>query len=110
MGELVDEALLAGVVVTALGLRRSVRTPEDTLLDFLGQRTGLLVLDNCEQIIDSAAKLCETLLKGCARLQILVTSREPLGIGGEVVLRVDPLSLPEAGREPSLQDFGRHAG
>ncbi|MCU1645780.1 MAG: protein kinase/transcriptional regulator, LuxR family protein [Nocardia sp.] len=109
LGELVDEALVSGVVVAALGLREAVQSPEDTLLDFLGSRRGLLILDNCEQVIDGAAKLCETLLKGCARLQILVTSREPLGIDGEAVLRVPPLTIPESGREPSRQAAARYA-
>lgn len=109
LGELIDEALLSGVVVAALGVRESGQSPEDTLLEFLGARRGLLILDNCEQVIDGAAKLCETLLKGCARLQILVTSREALGIGGEAVLRVPPLTIPESRSAPVPQASERYA-
>ena len=63
----------------------------------------LLVLDNCEHVVDAVAELAETLLRACPGLRILATSREPLGIGGEAVLRVPPLSVPDPDREPSLR-------
>ena len=52
------------------------------------------MLDNCEQVVDAAAKLAETLLRACPGLQVLATSREALGIGGESVLRLSPLAFP----------------
>ena len=54
----------------------------------------LLVLDNCEHLIDAVAKLAEALLRACPELRILATSREPLAIGGETVFRVPPMSFP----------------
>ena len=74
----------------------------EVLIDFLGPRKLLLVLDNCEHVVDAAAKLAETLLLACPDLRIMATSREALGIGGEAVLRLSPLAVPEADPEPTL--------
>ncbi|HZB97818.1 MAG TPA: LuxR C-terminal-related transcriptional regulator, partial [Candidatus Sulfotelmatobacter sp.] len=63
----------------------------------------LLVLDNCEHLIDYCASLAERLLKGCADLRILATSREPLGIPGEVTFSVPPLRTPSVD-QPALTD------
>nr|WP_271212535.1 protein kinase [Rhodococcus wratislaviensis]GLK39084.1 hypothetical protein GCM10017611_59540 [Rhodococcus wratislaviensis] len=96
LGELRDELLLAGVVANALGLRdQSARPIREVLVEFLAGREQLLILDNCEQLVSAAAKLTETLLRTCPRLRILATSREPLGIGGEAVLLVPPLGVPD---------------
>ncbi|KXX60088.1 protein kinase domain-containing protein [Rhodococcus sp. LB1] len=96
LGELRDELLLAGVVANALGLRdQSARPIREVLVEFLAAREQLLILDNCEQLVSAAAKLTETLLRTCPRLRILATSREPLGIGGEAVLLVPPLGVPD---------------
>ena len=98
LGELRDELLLAGVVANALGLRdQSARPLREVLVEFLAPREQLLILDNCEQLVAAAAKLTETLLHRCPRLRILATSREPLGIGGEAVLLVPPLGVPDPG-------------
>jgi len=87
--------LLADVVAASLGLRDDrARSPQALLADFLAPRTALLVLDNCEQIVQPVAELVEELLKACPELHILATSREVLGIGVETVLAVPPLSAP----------------
>jgi len=97
LGEVSDGALVVDVVAAQLGLRDdSARPLLDVLVDYLCSRKLLLVLDNCEQIVDAAAKLAETLLRSCTDLRILATSREALGIGGEAVLRVTPLPLLDA--------------
>ncbi|MFD9664273.1 protein kinase [Rhodococcus sp. NPDC059968] len=103
LGELTDESLLMNVVADVLGLRKSARLPDEILLEFLGAREVLLVLDNCEQVVDAVAALSEMLLQACPGLRILATSREAFGIGGEAVLRVPPLTVPDPDREPSLQ-------
>ncbi|GAA4479334.1 hypothetical protein GCM10023094_24310 [Rhodococcus olei] len=101
LGELRDESLLVGVVAGALGLRdRSARPTLEVLVDFLAPRTLLLVLDNCEQVVGAVAKLTETLLRFCPRLRILATSREPVGIGGENVLPIPPLPVPDSDHLP----------
>jgi predicted ATPase len=103
LGDLRDEALLVDVVTATLGIRDdSVRPVHDVLVDFLSSRNMLLVLDNCEQVVDAAAKLTEALLRSCADLRILATSREALGIGGESVVRLSPLAFPHGDLEPTL--------
>ena len=71
------------------------RLVSDTLIDGLGDRNLLIVLDNCEQVIDSCAKLVDVLLRSCPKVRVLATSRSPLGIGGEHLYRVPPLTLPD---------------
>ena len=107
LGELGDGALLADVVAAALGLRPQSTLPVgEVLVEFLAQREMLLVLDNCEQVVEATARLAETLLSACPGLRILATSREALTIRGEAVLRVPPLTVPDPGHKPSLRDIG----
>ncbi|WP_435856758.1 AfsR/SARP family transcriptional regulator [Streptomyces longwoodensis] len=90
-----------GAVVSALGLRETVlltselAAPQDDpvalLVEYCAPRSELLILDNCEHVIDAAAALAETLLTRCPGLTILATSREPLGVPGESVRPVEPL-------------------
>jgi len=97
-----------GAVVNALGLRETVlmthdlAAPQDDplalLVEHCATRSRLLILDNCEHVIDAAADLAETLLTRCPGLRILATSREPLGVPGESVRPVDPLSPDQARR------------
>ncbi|HKP42183.1 protein kinase domain-containing protein [Mycobacterium sp.] len=103
LGELRDASLLIEVVAAGLGLRdESARSLREVLVDFLSSHELLLVLDNCEQVVDGAAKLAETLLWECPQLRILATSRERLGINGESVLQLSPLIVPDADRDPTL--------
>ncbi len=69
--------------------------PVERLGAFLQARHLLLVLDNCEHVIEECARITAFLLPRCPRLELLATSREPLSIGGEAVLRVPPLRLPD---------------
>jgi non-specific serine/threonine protein kinase len=102
LGELREASLLLHVVAAGLGLRDEAGRPlSDVLGEFLCARRLLLVLDNCEQVVDEAAKLAETLLRACPELRILATSREGLGIGGESVLPMSPLTIPDD-LEPTL--------
>ena len=103
---LADPDGLAAWVVDALDLgsgRAGVggegdrATPLDKLVEFLRPRTALIVLDNCEHLIEPAAELAENLLRSCPRLKILTTSREGLGIRGEYLIQVPSLRLPPAG-------------
>jgi predicted ATPase/class 3 adenylate cyclase len=66
----------------------------ESLTESLREQDTLVLLDNCEHVIDAAAKLCGLLVRDCPRLRILATSREPLGLDGEHVYRVPSLSLP----------------
>ncbi|MEV4394968.1 BTAD domain-containing putative transcriptional regulator [Nonomuraea sp. NPDC049607] len=74
--------------------------PLDHLAEILADDDLVLVLDNCEHVVEAVATLCEPLLGRCPRLRVLVTSREPLRIGGETLHQVLPLDLPEPGATP----------
>jgi predicted ATPase/class 3 adenylate cyclase/Tfp pilus assembly protein PilF len=73
------------------------RAALDTLTDALGPQDMLIVLDNCEHLIGACAKAAETILRRCPKVHLIATSREPLGIGGEMIYRVPSLSLPGPG-------------
>ena len=89
---------VAGAVADALGLDPAPGTATlDHVAEHLAARRGLLILDNCEHVLDAAADVAERLLEGCAELRLLATSRAPLGVDGEEVLRLGGLELP-AGR------------
>ena len=86
-------------VADALGVRRDgIRSAGDALLEALRDWDALLVLDNCEHLVEACARLAEALLVGCPRLRIMATSREALGSGGERTWLVPPLALPQAGK------------
>src|SRR5438132_6215133 len=71
----------------------------------LGKGRGLLILDNCEKVLDHLAPLCERLLRSCAGLAILLTSRERLRVAGELVWPVPPLELPDPSRVYTLSQL-----
>jgi predicted ATPase/DNA-binding CsgD family transcriptional regulator len=92
-----DAELVTKAVMTSLGLRdESSRWPVSRLIEHVATKRVLLVLDNCEHLLDACAVLAEALLRDAPGLRILATSRQPLGVPGEIVLQVDPLSLPDA--------------
>jgi non-specific serine/threonine protein kinase len=98
-----DPSLVPNMVASALGLPESPGTPiEKTLGNFLRSKELLLVLDNTEHLIAACASLARALLNECPGLVILATSREPLGIPGEVLWRVPSLATPEPGTEGYL--------
>ncbi|MGB3634473.1 MAG: BTAD domain-containing putative transcriptional regulator, partial [Rubrobacteraceae bacterium] len=93
-------ALVPRTAASVFGLREQPhRSPEEILVTSLQQKDLLLVMDNCEHLVGAAAGLAETLLDGCPHLKILATSRELLGIEGEVIWSPPPLSLPNSHRE-----------
>jgi predicted ATPase/DNA-binding SARP family transcriptional activator/DNA-binding CsgD family transcriptional regulator len=88
--------LVPQVVAGALGVREQPdRSLVDTLVDHLREKDLLLMLDNCEHLIEACVRIADTLLLSCPRLRILATSREALGIPGEMRWRIPPLSLPD---------------
>ncbi|TDU77009.1 putative ATPase [Streptomyces sp. KS 21] len=91
------EADVPQAVLSALGLREQASAPGeplDRLVTALRTRTALLVLDNCEHLIEAAAALADRLLGACPGVRILATSREPLGLTGEALWPVEALALP----------------
>jgi predicted ATPase/DNA-binding SARP family transcriptional activator len=104
-----DPELLVQTVATAVGVReppttvvsavagvQTGRSLVDLVVDHLRVRSLLVVLDNCEHLLDAVAVLAEALLRACPQLRILATSREPLGVSGEVTWRVRSLTVPAA--------------
>ncbi|QSE90710.1 protein kinase [Rhodococcus pseudokoreensis] len=101
-GEVLDESVLIDVIARALGLRTGHTDPMDEIVQFLIDRKLLIVLDNCEHVIAPVARFAETILRTCPEVSILTTTREPLNIAGESVLRVPSLSTPAVDHEPAL--------
>jgi predicted ATPase/class 3 adenylate cyclase/DNA-binding CsgD family transcriptional regulator len=96
LAPITDPALVAVAAARALGLRDEPgRSSLDTVARFIGDRRVLVVLDNCEHVLDAVAELATALLSHCARLSLLTTSREPIGLAGEMIYRVPSLSLAD---------------
>ncbi len=95
LASLSDPGLVAATVAAALGLKlgTGAATPE-RLAAALGSKRLLLVLDNCEHLIDAAAGMAEALLRASPTIRVMVTSREPLGSDGETVFPLPPLAVP----------------
>ncbi|GAA3560581.1 BTAD domain-containing putative transcriptional regulator [Kribbella ginsengisoli] len=113
-GSDVAQTALAGLGLRDALLGPSPSDPMDGLIAAINDREMLLILDNCEHVIESVAKLAERLLGECRRLRILATSREPLGITGEALWQVEPLALPTGGlvddSSPALRLLRDRAG
>ena len=93
---LADPTLVPQTVASALGVREQPGRPIlDALTDYVRAKSMLLILDNCEHLIQLCAQIAESLLHAAPRLKILATSREALGITGETVYRVPSLPLPD---------------
>jgi predicted ATPase/DNA-binding CsgD family transcriptional regulator len=98
LAPLADPDLVPVTVADVLEVRQEPGRPvTDTVVQAIGQRSLLVLLDNCEHVIDACAKLADALLRGCPNLALLAASREPLGIGGERVYRVPSLRTPAEG-------------
>lgn len=92
---LVDGDLVPQALVAVLGVReRPGQSLSRSLIEYLQRRELLLLFDNCEHLIEDCARLAAALLAACPGVRLLATSREPLGIPGEGVWSVPPLSLP----------------
>jgi predicted ATPase/class 3 adenylate cyclase len=90
-----DPDAVPSAISGALGIApRPGRPALEALLDALGPQDILIVLDNCEHLIDACAKTADSLVRRCPRVHLVATSREPLGITGETIYRVPSLSLP----------------
>ncbi|QSR24857.1 LuxR family transcriptional regulator [Nocardioides aromaticivorans] len=115
LASLTDPDLVPQAVIDALDLpEQRVADPMSALSDFLRERRLLLILDNCEHLVDATADLLDQVLRGAPDVSVLVTSRQALRIGGEHIYPVPPLLVPDpedtlapgsAGRYPSVALF-----
>ena len=109
LAPITDPDLLPSTAARAFGLPdQPGRSTMDTLARFIADRPLLIVLDNCEHLLDASAALTAALLKTCPRLTLLATSREPLGVDGEASWRLPSLSLADDAIE-LFGDRARHA-
>ncbi|MFD7990322.1 BTAD domain-containing putative transcriptional regulator [Streptomyces mexicanus] len=125
LASVIDPSDVPQTVVTTLGLRAGgliagpvggASDPLERLTQALRDKRLLLVLDNCEQVVDSVAGLVDGVLAACAQVRVLATSREPLGIVGEQLIQVMPLPLPDRTTpletvldSPAIRLFGERA-
>jgi predicted ATPase len=109
LAPLSDPELVPEAVASVLGVREATGSPLlETLADHVRSRTILLVLDNCEHLIEACAGLVEELLRSCPNISILATSREALGVEGETIFVVPPLSLPDPRRLPAVDGLSHY--
>ncbi len=108
---LADPSLVAQAVANRVGVREAVgRSLLDAVAEGLEGKRLLLVLDNCEHVLDAAGTLCRTLLARCPHLRLLATSQEMLHIRGETVWRVPNMACPDPRRLPPLDVVCQYDG
>lgn len=104
-----DPELVPQAVASALNLREQPgRSYVDVLVDYLRAKQVLLLLDNCEHLVNTCARIADVLLRASSKLKILVTSREGLAIGGETLYPVPTLSLPHSSQGLSVEDLSQY--
>ena len=103
-----DPENVAAATARALGLiDQSGPSPVDTLARFIGNKQLLIVLDNCEHLLDASARAAAALLTACSGLTLVATSREPLGVSGEVTWRIPSLAIADEAIELFTDRAGR---
>jgi predicted ATPase/DNA-binding SARP family transcriptional activator len=111
LAPVVSEAFVPQAVAKALGVQEaSDQALTDTITNHLCDKHALLILDNCEHVLAVCGRLAQTLLQACPDLRILVTSREPLGMLGEVTWPVPTLSLPDSHKLSLVQALLEYEG
>jgi len=104
LAPVIDPTLIVQTLLSIFNLREdSHRTALEVLIDYLRAKTLLLMLDNCEHLIEVCARISENLLHVCPKIKILASSREALGIAGEVSYRVPSLATPNPEQLPALE-------
>jgi predicted ATPase/DNA-binding CsgD family transcriptional regulator len=108
LAPLSEEALVPKAVAEAVEVPERPDEPlADTLIEVLGSRELLLVVDNCEHLLEATARLVDVLLDSCPRLRVLATSREGLGVEGEVRWPVPPLDVPDPQYSSTVEELER---
>ncbi len=109
LASLSNPDLVPSTVASTLGLKLSGEVSAESVAHAVGAKHLLLVLDNCEHVIDAAANLAERFVRACPHITLLVTSREVLRIDGETVYRVPPLDVPALGQRTPDQILSHSA-
>jgi predicted ATPase/DNA-binding SARP family transcriptional activator/DNA-binding CsgD family transcriptional regulator len=106
LAPLSEGALVAHAVASVLGVQEQPdRSLTDTLVNFVRDKRALLVLDNCEHLIDAVARLVDILLDACPHLRVLTTSRESLNVEGELNWLVPSLSVPSSLQSQTMEEL-----
>lgn len=106
LAPLTEPDLIPQTILTAIGIQtQQGLTAQEVLIDFLREKDCLLILDNCEHLLEASARLVDTLLKTAPSLKILASSREALGVNGEQAWRVPSLSVPDMKHLPPLEQL-----
>ncbi len=104
LASVADPALVAGSIASAIGVREQPGQPLlDTIVAEARGREQLLVVDNCEHLVDACAEVLETLLRECPDLRVLASSRQPVGVRGEDTFPLPPLGLPPESEDVTAQ-------
>lgn len=106
LATLTNPQLVPRAVMEAIGLREEPgRAIEESLIYYFSGSQAVLILDNCEHLVDACASLVDTLLRAAPELKVLASSREPLRVPGEVVFRVPSLLFPPSGQLKSVEEL-----
>jgi len=109
LAPLTEPDLVPQTVAAALKVREEPGRPLiETLVSHLRDKRLLLILDNCEHLLDAAARLADSIGKNCPNVHLVATSREPLAIGGEQVYRVPSLSTPDPKKKESVESLEQY--
>jgi predicted ATPase/class 3 adenylate cyclase len=109
LAALSDAGVVPQQVAAALGVREEPGRPlPDTLIDALRPKRLLLILDNCEHLVEASASLAHALLRGCPELHVLATSRAALGLVGETIWRVPSLAAPDPHQHETVEQLTQY--
>jgi predicted ATPase/class 3 adenylate cyclase len=109
LAPILDPLLVSRTTAIAIGLRDEPHRPViDMLCDYLREKKLLLILDNCEHLVEACAHLADRVLHAAPHVRFLASSREVLGIAGEVTYRVPSLGLPDVNHLPSVESVSQY--
>jgi len=109
LAPILDPLLVPRTTAIAIGLRDEPQRPViDMLCDYLREKRMLILLDNCEHLVNGCAQMANKILQAAPYVRILASSREALGIAGEVTYRVPSLGLPDLGHLPSYETLDQY--
>ena len=109
LAPILDPLLVPRTTAIAVGLRDEPQRPViDMLCDYLREKQMLIILDNCEHLVDACAQMADRLMHAAPKARILASSREALGIAGEITYQVPSLALPDLGHLPSVESLSQY--
>jgi predicted ATPase/class 3 adenylate cyclase len=109
LAPLTDPDLIPQTILSTIGIQEQQgRTPLEVLKEYFHEKQALVVLDNCEHLVSVSAQVVNTLLNAAPRLKVMASSREALGVRGEVSYPVPSLSLPDIKHLPVIEQFSQY--